>query len=771
MRKFLLPIYFIFLAQFVFAQSQSDLIEVESTATGGIVITTFEYKPQNERRPAKDNFALHEAVAKGDLSAVEKFIESGIPVDVRDNKGMTPLHIAAMERQKEIFEYLLTKGADISAENKRKETPLYFAIVNDSKEIAERLIALGAKVDRVSQFGETALHCAAKNGSLQVAELLCEKCPQLVNATGSLEQTPIFPAAKTGQDRIVALLLERGADVKRRDSYGSTPLHAAAEGKNAKVVELLIAASADINAHNRRDFTPLHFAAQYDFSEMVLKLLDKGANFHVTNRDGDSPVHIAVRKKAVKTFQILFDKGANVTSPDNNGNTPLHLAAESGSEEIVALLLAKGVAVSTTNKDDLEPYDMAAKEQHKYIEDLIRHAKETDASQSGVKTFPLHKAVAKRDEKLVKLLLDKGYSANATDSEGLTPICYGIEFPQTEILELLVTQGADVNVIGERGLPPLHQAVKNKDLDLIDFLIKHNADINMKNLRGSTALHEAIYCGWNDVAEYLMAKGADVNAVDRVGTPLHAIIQNPFIAPNFSQVFELLLKYNADINAKNAQGNTPLHFAAISFQPDAIEKLLNSGADVHAKDNDDLTPLHMACRFGNMEAVESLLNHGALIDCRDNKQTTPLHYAAACFAHEICGAFDESDFEKAKPYFTAILMQRDHKRNGFLPIVQCLLEKGAKTDEADANRRTPFFYAVVGGNTDIINLLLPHKAKPADKDNSVTPRQYLDRLIKRTQDLLLQNKGKWNQPDTKFFTDLLSGFQKTASYIDSIDMK
>ena len=93
---------------------------------------------------------------------------------------------------------------------------------------------------------------------------------------------------------------------------------------------------------------------------------------------------------------------------------------------------------------------------------------------------------------------------------------------------------------------------------------------------------------------------------------------------------ERLLKAGADVNAKDKDGVTPLHWAATNPTPAVLEVLLKAGADVNAEDNDGRTPLHAAAANNPSPAViEVLLKAGAKVNANSNRVSTPLHWAAA----------------------------------------------------------------------------------------------------------------------------------------------
>ena len=88
------------------------------------------------------------------------------------------------------------------------------------------------------------------------------------------------------------------------------------------------------------------------------------------------------------------------------------------------------------------------------------------------------------------------------------------------------------------------------------------------------------------------------------------------------QIF--LQKGGINVNKRDAEGNTPLHYACLKGFRDIVNMLLEHDADVSVANNCAETPLHTAARSGNKEIIGKLIQYGADQDATDKDGRTPL---------------------------------------------------------------------------------------------------------------------------------------------------
>ena len=119
---------------------------------------------------------------------------------------------------------------------------------------------------------------------------------------------PALHAAIAKSDlELVRILIEGGADVNARDTFGEPVLHAAITEGDAGMVSLLVDAGAKVNASDTFGEPALHRAILKGDRNIVRILVDAGADINATNVFGDSALELAVSGDDKEILRILLD--------------------------------------------------------------------------------------------------------------------------------------------------------------------------------------------------------------------------------------------------------------------------------------------------------------------------------------------------------------------------------------------------------------------------------------------------------------------------------
>ena len=294
--------------------------------------------------------ALHWASRKGHPGVITKLREKGADLEAKTNNGLTPLHAAAFHGRADAVEELL-KGNGIKlieAKDNLDRTPLHLAsYATGNRDVIAKLREKGADLKAKTNDGQIPLHNAAcYSGADAVEELLKGKGIELVEAKDDLGWTSLHWASKAGDRAVIAVLREKGADLKAKTNSGQTPLHIAVfSGRADAVEELLKGKGIELidsknNSKNNGSATPLHIASWKGHREVIAKLREKGADLTVMRDGGRIALHDAARYgHAGSVEELLKGRGVELIDiKDNKGAMPLDLALSKGHHEIVKLL-------------------------------------------------------------------------------------------------------------------------------------------------------------------------------------------------------------------------------------------------------------------------------------------------------------------------------------------------------------------------------------------------------------------------------------------------
>ncbi|KAF7803806.1 putative protein S-acyltransferase 23 isoform X1 [Senna tora] len=192
--------------------------------------------------------------------------------------------------------------------------------------------------------------------------------------------------------------------------------------------------------------------------------------------------------------------------------------------------------------------------------------------------------------------------------------------------------GASVSVPDANGYYALQWASLSNFPDIVQYVIKHGGDVNATDLMQQTALHWAAVRGSTTVADLLLENGARLEAADINGYRVLFSLQAVHLAAQYGQTSflnHIIVKYNADFDAPDNGGRSPLHWAAYKGYADTIRLLLFRDASKGRQDKDGCTPLHWAVLRGNADACTVLVHSSTKKELmvKDNAGVTPLQLA------------------------------------------------------------------------------------------------------------------------------------------------
>jgi len=176
----------------------------------------------------------------------------------------------------------------------------------------------------------------------------------------------------------------------------------------------------------------------------------------------------------------------------------------------------------------------------------------------------------------------------------------------------------------------IHEAARDGKTTVVESLLSANPKLaELRDDDDRLPLHWALSYGHLDIAILLSAnKNFDPDVQDGSGwTPLMIAVS----LKDGEELVDLLLRKDADINAKNFSGQTALHFTASKNNLDIARRLLAAKppASTRVKDKRGQYPIHRAAAVGSAPMVELLLKNKSPLNPADVAGQTPLHHAIA----------------------------------------------------------------------------------------------------------------------------------------------
>ncbi|XP_069757889.1 ankyrin repeat domain-containing protein 27 isoform X2 [Narcine bancroftii] len=446
----------------------------------------------------------------------------------RDDRGYTPLHVAALCGQPMIIDVLVSKGGAVNATDYHGSTPLHLSCQKGYQNVTLLLLDYKASTEIQDNNGNTALHLACMHGHEDCVKALVyyQLYTCNLNMTNDKGDTPLHITARWGYDSIIQVLLENGANTEILNKMKETPLQCALNSKILDMLELtyintdrqqskqesvsrspqftIDAGSQKSPISTRSSISVEAEKGKYKEVEKLLRAIADGdvemvryllewvdeepeeEDEFVLKSEFCHPLCLCPKcEPAQKKLSSITVNGLCVNSANQDGFTPLHVAALHGHFDLISLLLCHGADVNMKNLHN---------------------------------STPLHLACQHTDLQIVKYLLNYNAKLNKKDSYGNTPLLYACLQGYLEIAQLLLKHGASVNIANNQGNTALHEAVKGQHEALVHLLVCNGASVNVRNKQQCTPLDfaEAV-CGKSvEILKILETVPVEVNEVDNV---------------------------------------------------------------------------------------------------------------------------------------------------------------------------------------------------------------------------------------------------------------
>ncbi|WP_296325019.1 ankyrin repeat domain-containing protein [Treponema sp. UBA3813] len=637
----------------IFAKDGNDNSALELALSKGAEWYDAMITPQTgELRDVDGESIVHYFVKTRDEKAIDRCIQVNIPLSVKDNYGLTPLHLAFQNAQNaasvRIAARLLLAGAEpvrgdyayfedaVRTHNmilrfNDGQTPLHLATIDGHTGIVDYILneKTSARVSDILAAqdisGATPLHEAVRYGRVDIARLLLINGAN-VNSMDSIGKTPILLIIPgNAQQEMYPLLLQYRANVNQKDMYGDTVLHVATMANAPiSILSLLASNGAVINERNKEGVTPLTLAIELQHPEQVKFYAQNGADIYAEDMKGNTPLTKALESESRAMLETLITT-SNASSTDSSGNTALHIAVSKDAPiEYIRYLVEAGVDINTRNKNGDSALFITVQKNRRDAGDLLLEKNADIFATNTQNNSPLRIALSRGGE--VQDWLINSKTLNSTDGSGNTPLHYAAEWHLNNAIVALIQKGAKIQAQNANGESAIYSAVKGGDdsPSTINVLVSNGLVLDSKDKLGrdnlgNTPLHAAVKWNTFNTAKTLIALGVDVDAQNLSGkTALSDACRSAK-----KDMAILLIRNGADINATDATGRTVLMDAISSSNEEMVRLLLGYKANVQIQEMSGRNAYHEAALTGNTGIINLIRKAGGNPLSRDAAGDTP----------------------------------------------------------------------------------------------------------------------------------------------------
>ena len=521
------------------------------------------------------------AAERGDKDAVRALLKQAVDVNGSQGDGMTALHWAATHGDAELAAMLVYAGANVRATTRLGAyTALHLASQAGSASVIKTLVAAGANVNAPTSTGATPLMLAATSGTADAVTVLLELSADANARDATNGQTALMFASALDRAEVVRALIQHGADAALSSSVVDQTKVTAPEDKlQQEIRDAQNAKSAAATAAANPSATPAAPRPAPASRADAVAGVSRAFTFNelIGKQGGLTPLHFAARQGAMRTVQTLVEMGADVNQVSPADHTSaLLIATINGQFDIAAYLLDHGAQPNLASEAGMTPLFAVLN---------VEWAPKMFYPQPRAH---LQQQVSYLD--LMTALLDKGADPNARVRRKIWYTQYNFDLLRVE----------------ESGATPFWRAAYASDIAAMKLLVARGADPEIRTTKPAQddRFRQGGTRSGDDSKDH-----SDLPAVPTSGpdiAPLHATSGAGYgegfaanahrFAPTgmLAAVKYLVEDLHADVNARDADGNTALHHAAARGDNEMIEYLVSKGADVKLVNRTGQTTVDMA---------------------------------------------------------------------------------------------------------------------------------------------------------------------------------
>jgi len=210
----------------------------------------------------------------------------------------------------------------------------------------------------------------------------------------------------------------------------------------------------------------------------------------------------AIKAGDVSQVTALLDADPSLANAKENGQPAIFTAKYQRRQEIAELLASRGAT--------MDVFTAALMGRAETLEELLSGNRSLASLISRDGWTALHLAAFFDAEPCARVLLNKGAKPNARSTNALanTPLHAAAAGRSTAIVKLLLDHGADAGATQHSGWTALHAAAQNGDVPMAELLVNAGADVNVRADNQQRPLDLALTKGHQEMVEYLESKGA-----------------------------------------------------------------------------------------------------------------------------------------------------------------------------------------------------------------------------------------------------------------------